>query len=129
MHAPASPWAPAAVAGYTTTRALKGMGSSEQNNSKSNRINNKRKTKDLATEYAKDVDGVKDVKNEMAVSAPAKKTQTAGDQIDDASITGGQDDATLSSLDQCPQYLGHNEEWCGHINRQGQKRKGDNLCR
>ena len=88
MHAPASPWAPAAVAGYTTTRALKGMGSSEQNNSKSNRINNKRKTKDLATEYAKDVDGVKDVKNEMAVSAPAKKTQTAGDQIDDASITG-----------------------------------------
>jgi osmotically-inducible protein OsmY len=44
--------------------------------------------KDLTTEYAKDVDGVKDVKNEMVVSAPAKKTQTAGDQIDDASITG-----------------------------------------
>ena len=50
--------------------------------------------KDLTTEYAKDVDGVKDVKNEMVVSAPskktqpAKKTQTAGDKIDDASITG-----------------------------------------
>jgi hyperosmotically inducible protein len=50
--------------------------------------------KDLTTEYAKDIDGVKDVKNEMVVSAPskktqpAKKTQTAGDQIDDASITG-----------------------------------------
>lgn len=50
--------------------------------------------KDLTTEYAKDVDGVKDVKNEMVVSTPAKKTQpakksqTAGDQIDDASITG-----------------------------------------
>jgi osmotically-inducible protein OsmY len=44
--------------------------------------------KDLTTEYAKDVDGVKDVKNEMVVSTPAKKTQTAGGTIDDASITG-----------------------------------------
>ena len=50
--------------------------------------------KDLTTEYAKDVDGVKDVKNEMAVSTPAKKTppskktQTTGEKIDDASITG-----------------------------------------
>ena len=44
--------------------------------------------KDLTTEYAKDVDGVKDVRNEMAVANPSKKTQTAGDQIDDASITG-----------------------------------------
>ena len=44
--------------------------------------------KDLTTEYAKDVDGVKDVKNEMAVSKPAKKTQTTGGKIDDASITG-----------------------------------------
>jgi hyperosmotically inducible periplasmic protein len=50
--------------------------------------------KDLTTEYAKDVVGVKDVKNEMVVSTPpkktqpSKKTQTAGDKIDDASITG-----------------------------------------
>jgi len=44
--------------------------------------------KDLTTEYAKDVDGVKDVKNEMVVSKPAKKTQTTGSKIDDASITG-----------------------------------------
>jgi hyperosmotically inducible protein len=44
--------------------------------------------KDLTTEYAKDVDGVKDVKNEMVVSTPAKKTQTTGGTIDDASITG-----------------------------------------
>jgi osmotically-inducible protein OsmY len=45
--------------------------------------------KDLATEYAKDVDGVKDVKNEMTVSKTSKKThQTTGDKIDDASITG-----------------------------------------
>jgi hyperosmotically inducible periplasmic protein len=45
--------------------------------------------KDLTTEYAKDIDGVKDVKNEMmVVSTPSKKTQSAGDKIDDASITG-----------------------------------------
>jgi len=44
--------------------------------------------KDLTTEYAKDIDGVKDVKNEMVVSKPSKKTQTTGEKIDDASITG-----------------------------------------
>jgi osmotically-inducible protein OsmY len=44
--------------------------------------------KDLTAEYAKDIDGVKDVKNEMVVSTPSKKTQSAGDKIDDASITG-----------------------------------------
>ncbi|MCE5281977.1 MAG: BON domain-containing protein [Deltaproteobacteria bacterium] len=43
--------------------------------------------KDLTTEYAKDVEGVKDVINEMAVSKPSKKTRTAGEKIDDASIT------------------------------------------
>jgi len=45
--------------------------------------------KDLTTEYAKDVDGVKDVKNEMTVAkTPKKKTDdTAGEKIDDASIT------------------------------------------
>ncbi len=43
--------------------------------------------KDLTTEYAKDVDGVKDVKNEMVISGSSKKTQTVGDKIDDASIT------------------------------------------
>ena len=49
---------------------------------------NSQAEKDLTTEYAKDVDGVKDVKNEMVVSKPAKKTQTTGGKIDDASITG-----------------------------------------
>jgi len=44
--------------------------------------------KELTTEYAKDVDGVKDVKNEMVVSKPSKKTQATGGKIDDASITG-----------------------------------------
>ncbi|MDP1990376.1 MAG: BON domain-containing protein [Syntrophales bacterium] len=43
--------------------------------------------KDLTTEYVKDVEGVKDIKNEMMVSEPSKKTQTVGDEIDDASIT------------------------------------------
>jgi Predicted periplasmic or secreted lipoprotein len=44
--------------------------------------------KDLTTEYAKDVDGVKDVQNEMTVSKTSKKThRTAGEKIDDASIT------------------------------------------
>ena len=43
--------------------------------------------KDLTTEYAKDVEGVKDVKNEMTVGKTSKKTPTVGGQIDDASIT------------------------------------------
>jgi len=44
--------------------------------------------KDLTTEYAKDIEGVKDVKNEMTVSKTSKKTsRTTGDKIDDASIT------------------------------------------
>jgi hyperosmotically inducible periplasmic protein len=43
--------------------------------------------KDLTTEYAKDVEGVKDVNNEMTVAKTSKKTQTVGQKIDDASIT------------------------------------------
>lgn len=44
--------------------------------------------KDLTTEYAQDVEGVKDVKNEMTVSNTSKTTQTTlGEDIDDASIT------------------------------------------
>lgn len=44
--------------------------------------------KDLTTEYAKDVEGVRDVRNEMIVLKNWKKTdQTAGQKIDDASIT------------------------------------------
>jgi osmotically-inducible protein OsmY len=42
---------------------------------------------DLTTEYAKDVDGVKGVKNEMTVGKTPKKKQTMGSKIDDASIT------------------------------------------
>jgi osmotically-inducible protein OsmY len=44
--------------------------------------------KDLTTEYAKDVEGVKSVKNEMTVATTAPKLdQTLGEKIDDASIT------------------------------------------
>jgi hyperosmotically inducible protein len=44
--------------------------------------------KDLTAEYAKDVDGVKDVNNEMTVSKTTKTaSQTTGGKIDDASIT------------------------------------------
>lgn len=43
--------------------------------------------KDLTTEYVKDIDGVKDVKNDMAVSKAPGKTETVGENIDDASIT------------------------------------------
>jgi osmotically-inducible protein OsmY len=48
---------------------------------------NSQAQKDLATEYAKDIEGVKDVKNEMTIAKTSKKTQTAGRKIDDASIT------------------------------------------
>ena len=44
--------------------------------------------KELTTEYALDVEGVKEVKNEMTiVKAPAKTVETIGEKIDDASIT------------------------------------------
>jgi len=43
--------------------------------------------KDLTTEYAKDIEGVKDVNNEMTVSGEPKKKATIGEKIDDASIT------------------------------------------
>jgi len=44
--------------------------------------------KELATEYAKDIDNVKEVKNQMTVAkAPAKASETMGEKMDDASIT------------------------------------------
>ncbi len=43
--------------------------------------------KDLTTEYAKDIEGVKDVNNEMTVLGEPKKKATIGEKIDDASIT------------------------------------------
>jgi osmotically-inducible protein OsmY len=44
--------------------------------------------KELTTEYARDVEGIRDVKNEMTVSATSKRTpRTVGERIDDASIS------------------------------------------
>jgi osmotically-inducible protein OsmY len=44
--------------------------------------------KELTAEYAKDIEGVKEVKNEMTVAAtPEKAELTAGEKLDDASIT------------------------------------------
>jgi len=44
--------------------------------------------KELTTEYAKDIEGVKDVKNEMTVAAtPEMAKRTAGEKMDDASVT------------------------------------------
>lgn len=45
--------------------------------------------KELTTSYAKDIDDVKDVKNEMTVVTKAEKAveQTMGEKIDDASVT------------------------------------------
>jgi len=43
--------------------------------------------KELTTEYAKDVEGVKDVNNEMTVTKTSEKERTVGEKIDDASIT------------------------------------------
>ena len=44
--------------------------------------------KELTSEYARDIDGVRDVKNEITVAGSPKKThRTVGEKIDDASIT------------------------------------------
>ena len=43
--------------------------------------------KELAAEYARDVEGVKGVNNEMTVGKITNKKRTAGEKIDDASIT------------------------------------------
>jgi osmotically-inducible protein OsmY len=43
--------------------------------------------KELTTEYARDVEGVKDVKNDMTVGKVAKSNRTVGEKIDDSSIT------------------------------------------
>ncbi len=54
--------------------------------------------KDLATEYTKDIDGVKDVKNEMTVAPAAKKVgeKTMGDRMD--AVSESIDDASITAL-------------------------------
>ena len=43
--------------------------------------------KDLTTQYVMDIEGVKDVKNNMTVAKGAKEKEPAGEKVDDASIT------------------------------------------
>jgi hyperosmotically inducible periplasmic protein len=51
-------------------------------------VANSQAEKELTTEYAKDVDNVKEVNNDMTIAAtPAAPDATMGDKIDDASIT------------------------------------------
>jgi osmotically-inducible protein OsmY len=53
--------------------------------------------KELTTEYAKDIDNVKEVKNDMTIAAtPAAPDTTIGDKIDDASITAEVKSSLLS---------------------------------
>jgi osmotically-inducible protein OsmY len=53
--------------------------------------------KELTTEYAKDIDNVKGVKNDMTVAAtPGAPDSTVGDKIDDASITAEVKSSLLS---------------------------------
>jgi hyperosmotically inducible protein len=54
-------------------------------------------SKELTAEYAKDVDNVKEVKNDMTVAkSPAKPDETVGEKIDDASITAQVKSSLLS---------------------------------
>jgi osmotically-inducible protein OsmY len=53
--------------------------------------------KELTGEYAKDVEGVKEVKNEMTIASnPPKDERTASEKIDDASITAQVKSALVS---------------------------------
>jgi osmotically-inducible protein OsmY len=53
--------------------------------------------KELTTEYATDVEGVKEVKNEMTIAkTPAPPSETIGETIDDASITAQVKSSLLS---------------------------------
>jgi osmotically-inducible protein OsmY len=53
--------------------------------------------RELTTEYAKDVDNVKGVKNDMTIAqTPATPDATIGDKIDDASITAEVKSSLLS---------------------------------
>jgi osmotically-inducible protein OsmY len=53
--------------------------------------------KELTTEYAKDIDNVKSVNNEMTIAkTPAAPDATIGDKIDDASITAEVKSSLLS---------------------------------
>jgi len=77
--------------------------------------------KELATEYAKDVEGIKDVNNEMTVATtPEAPPQTILEMIDDASITAQVRVALLSHRSTSALTdQGHDPRGCRHRQRQG----------
>jgi hyperosmotically inducible periplasmic protein len=53
--------------------------------------------KELTTEYARDIDNVKEVKNEMTIAkTPAQPSKTVAEKVDDASITAQVKSSLLS---------------------------------
>ena len=81
--------------------------------------------KELTTEYAKDIDNVKEVKNEMTIAkTPAIPSETMGDKIDDASITAQVKSSLLSHHSTSAlQTVGFNDGWRRHLERHCQKRR------
>jgi hyperosmotically inducible protein len=57
--------------------------------------------KELTTEYAKDVDHVKSVKNDMTIAEQDRARHHQGDNVDDASITAEVKAALLSQRSTC----------------------------
>ena len=84
--------------------------------------------KELTTEYAKDVEGVKEVKNEMTlakISTPV--VETIGEKIDDASIRSSQGIIDVPPFDQRAENQDRDREWCGDSQRHCQERSREDL--
>ena len=81
--------------------------------------------KELTTEYAKDVDNVKEVKNEMTVAeTPATPDETIGEKIDDASITAQVKSALMSHRSTSALKTKVADDGRrGHVNRHCQERR------
>ena len=80
--------------------------------------------KELATEYAKDVEGVKDVHNEMTLSkSPKKAARTTGEKRSMTLPSSAQVKMALlaSSFNERPQNIDHHKARRGHRRRQSQK--------
>jgi osmotically-inducible protein OsmY len=82
--------------------------------------------KELTTEYAKDIDNVKEVKNDMTIAkTPAAPDATIGDKIDDASITAEVKSSLLSHHSTSAMHTtGFNDGRRRHRGRHRQKRRG-----
>ena len=80
--------------------------------------------KELTTEYAKDIDNVKSVKNEMTIAkTPAAPDATVGDKIDDASITAQVKSSLLSHHSTSALHTAsYNDGWRRYVERRRQKR-------